>query len=52
MYLIPYFKSAFENDDTEDILNDGILESNVEFEILFSCVHIHKVETRVKSSNI
>ena len=50
--LISYFKSAFENYDTEGILDDGILESNVESKIIFSCMHIHKVETWVKSSNI
>ena len=51
-FFISYRKSTFKNDDTEDILNDGVFEGNIELEILLSCVDIHDVETWVQSSNI
>ena len=50
--LISYFKSAFENDDTEDIFYDGILECNIEFGDFVIGGPPIDVESRIKGANI
>ena len=47
-----YLESAFEDDDTKDVLNDWILKSNIDFKLFIIGDTAHKVESRIKRSYI